>query len=209
MAEKRKQETIKETIPIHFYNEVGQLKVTRGSYKDGTIALHSWDTVPDCEAENCPANALCTYTKKGKCQVQMSYLKGIQYIIFKNYAETMTEAALTRTMTGLVPLYQQFCELKIRKLGIPVSHLTYMTDRGLVKMHPILKEIRECVRLIEMTWHSLGLGKDIRVTPTEPNFKKKTNYSPTGSYYDQMVASQPSHFKQKLRIVKRKSNGAK
>jgi hypothetical protein len=203
-SQKPRREKVKETIPYHFYNDVGKLKVPRGTHNKGGVALYSWDVIPECEKEKCPAFHLCDYKKQGKCQVQMSYMKSIQYILFHNFADEMTESALFRATTGLLPLYQQFCELKIKKLALNPSALTYMTDRGLIKMHPILKELRECVRLIEMTWHSLGLGKEIKIRPPEPAFEGK---KPGMSYYNQMASEQPAHFKRKLRIVQRKGNG--
>ncbi|MFW6120249.1 MAG: hypothetical protein ACOC80_05040, partial [Petrotogales bacterium] len=58
------------------------------------------------------------------------------------------------------------------------------TDKGAIKMHPIYREIRSTIKMIDDMWASLGV-RNIKGTKKEP--KDIEDLIGDTSYYDDMV----------------------
>jgi hypothetical protein len=117
--------------------------------------LVAWDCIQDCVPERCPIGTRCTYKHHSdpKCAVQTEYLQTFVDTIFRTY-RYMDEAEMYKIGMHLVPLYSQLCRLKIVELG--VGAVTYEDLRGVTKIHPIFKEIRDTLRVISSLWRDIG-----------------------------------------------------
>jgi len=161
----RKGGDMGEYLPQYYSTQIGKMGVTKG--RMGEYELYSWDAVSDCLGENCSCYSACEYEKKGKCRLQLNYLKGITNIIYRNYKEKLDEPTCFRVGMHLIPMYGILCRLKMEEMMVmsPVHN----TKAG-IKIHPVYKEIRETIRGIENMWKNLGfvgmMGGDMN-----PGFK--------------------------------------
>lgn len=158
-------------FPKGYENKFGRPTVRRGSLivegKDGDtkkqIMLLSWDAIPRCRGIRCPISSECLATSSDveppmdeRCSLLMSYLKGVSLILFRNYADQLDEEKWTRVGLELLPLYKGLCRMKMVELG--VSDIVSLNRSDNPVIHPIFKEIREQIKLIELIWKNLGLS---------------------------------------------------
>ena len=177
----------------------GRISISRGSHPDyGHLIL--WDNIPDCTGTACPAYAPCHWASKdvpgSKCYAVQNYLRTVTDKIYHSVGAELTEIQKTRIGLELIPLYRTLIRLKLEEIG--VQRVTYTTPKGMLAVHPIFKEIRETVKLIEATMSSIGvhdLDIDMSVRfargymrdPKLPNMK----LLPTAakSYYEMLEVS--------------------
>jgi hypothetical protein len=114
-----------------------------------------FDAVQDCRNTNCPIVLSCPYAKSGKCSVETKYLKAIFESITEEMVKQMTQPLLNKVTLHLIPLFHQLIRFQITAYS--VAEPVYETRLGVVKVHPIFKEIRECIKAIENTQKSMGL----------------------------------------------------
>ena len=143
---------------------IGSTNLNKGEIRDGK-SLKGWDSVSDCTGEDCGLKNKCKYIHKGKCSVQMAYMKNFCDTIFTAY-KYMNEYALFKVGMHLMPLYSHLCKLKMVEASI--SDPVNMTAKGLVQIHPIYKEIRETLKSILMVSRDLHLF--INGTIIDPEF---------------------------------------
>lgn len=161
-------------VPQLVQNSIGSQSIEKGDI-GGQLRFYAWDTVTPCTGRLCPTFMNCTFALKDKveeiienrergieediprCGIMQNYLSSITSIIFRNYAEDLTEAQLYRIGMGLIPSYRQLCRLKIVELGL--DSVTYTTINGEPKLHPIFHAIRDQIVSIEKMWHTIGLNK--------------------------------------------------
>jgi hypothetical protein len=155
-------------IPNTMIEKEGEMTTERGIIKVGkdNIFLYSWDAINSCLEERCPAYKLCSYDKTGKCAVQKNYLNSVMNVIFRNYGEDLTESEFMRIGLHLIPLYKILCKLKMEE--VMIERVIYYDAKGKININPVFKEIREYIKLIEFTWHSLGLPKMGFEAPNPP-----------------------------------------
>lgn len=140
--------------------ELYRLVPTKGKTKLGhrMIAL---DAVRECVGEECPVYDQCPYTKNGKCTVERGYLEAVMNSLYEMVGRDMNQELLNKITLHLLPLFHQLVRFQI--FAYSVSEVCYTTARGLLKMHPVFKEIRETIRAIEATQKSMGIdGEYIR-----------------------------------------------
>lgn len=185
-------------VPTLFDERLGRIKIRRGFFpvQDHTgkeltkYYLFSWDVVPKCTDELCPANQLCDYPRNvGKCQVTAVYLRAAAQTIFQNFSEILDEPTLYRIGIHLMPAYRTLCRLKIEELG--VTKVISISSQGKPTANPIYREIRETIKLVEFLWEKLGLSK-YQVLPPGANLEPQMSPIPSKpatdgmSYYDRL-----------------------
>ena len=146
------RERIQE-MPGRMQTAMGDLSINRGKIEDRHLI--AWDTIQDCRDEECILTTMCYYKREGKCTLQMNYLRAVQNMVFRNFRDTLTETQLFRIGLHLIPLYKVLIKLKMRELV--VDDVLTETTQGSLKAHPVFKEIRDTIKLIEMMWKSLNL----------------------------------------------------
>jgi len=177
----------------------GTLSISRGQHK-GEKALFSWDITMDCTDQACPANNFCEYERNGKCKAMTLYLKGVTNVVIGEHLDNLTEAQLFRIGMHLIPLYRTLVRMKIEELG--VVRIIRADNAGKLAAHPIYKEMREQLKLIELMWKTIGLH-DVACAvplPDEGILLGKAGQS----YYDRMEADalREQRAKNGLRSVK-------
>ncbi|MCK5862502.1 MAG: hypothetical protein KAH38_08455 [Candidatus Hydrogenedentes bacterium] len=161
-------------VPKLVRKSIGSQSIVKGDI-EGQLKYFAWDAVPNCTGPLCPAYLDCTFQRKEevaelleqrqnglelelpRCGIMRGYLESVTEIIFRNYAEDLTETQLYRIGMGLVPQYRQLCRLQIEELGL--NSVLYTTEKGDPRMHPLLGAIREQISVVEKMWHSIGLHK--------------------------------------------------
>lgn len=141
----------------------------KGRTNDKSMQLFSWNAVAKCRPHRCPARDECPHEKIGRCTIQTKYLRSVEKVIFKNYLGVLSEDQFFRVGMHLIPLYKILSRLKIEELG--VKKIISRDKNKKMVVHPIYKEIRETIKMIEFTWKSLGL----KPTPLE---ERKNNKKP-------------------------------
>lgn len=154
---------VREFLPHRLNVTIGRLGVGKGTSDDGNVYLYSWDAIQDCEGERCPAHEFCEFDQRGKCTVMRQYLKSVMTLIFRNFAEDLTEPHLYRIGMHLMPLYKMLCRMKIEEMA--VRRVVTVDDKGKRAANPLYKEIRETIKLIEQTWKRLGLDPLMSLDP--------------------------------------------
>jgi hypothetical protein len=140
--------------------ELYRLTPTKGFTKEG-LRLIAIDAVRDCVGTDCPVYNKCPYAKYGKCTVEVKYLEAVMDSFYNLVKKDMNQDLLNALSLRLMPLFHQLVRFQI--FAYSVSEVCYVTARGLLKIHPVFKEIRETIKAIEATQKSIGLdGEYIR-----------------------------------------------
>lgn len=166
------------------------MKISKGFFAEDTL-FYAWDAVDFCSGTNCIATEVCPYTQSGinkatgkfeqrKCAVQKNFLRSLSVILYRNYYEIISESQLYRIGMHLMPLYKMLSKLYIVELG--VERVAYSDAKGMVRVHPVYKEIRETVKSISQEWHNLGLSN----SPIIPSLDEATSES---TYYENLERS--------------------
>ncbi len=135
------------------------IDIYKGEIRKG-VKFFAWDAVQDCSKNNCPAFKKCEFLKKGKCAVQVKYLKTLTETIQRNY-KYLDEMQLFKVGMQIIPLYSHLLRLKLVEMGI--EEVIYMNNKGGKFVHPVYKEIRQTLLTITMMW------KDLEITPHIPD----------------------------------------
>ena len=116
--------------------------------------LMAWDCITECE-ESCPIHSKCTYKKTPhtKCALQITYLENLTTTIFNTY-RYCSEEVMFKIGMQIVPLYSMLCRQKIVEKS--VMNLAYEDAKGVTRIHPIYKEIRETLKTIAGIWKEVG-----------------------------------------------------
>ena len=176
----------------------GRMNISRGTafvlnkYDEEVMKfkLYSWDVLPVCREERCPAAQHCQYlTGKllpEKCWVVGKYVKHTTDVIFANIGDKMTEAQMFRVGVNLIPLYRNLARMKIEEAGL-ISPLVRVKKQDVP--HKVYKEIREHIKAIDALWKSIGIEHlDIKYNlPPGVTFEKEEGDEEL-SYYDRLEA---------------------
>jgi len=144
----------KNKLSQYYDQKFGTLTISRGHHK-GEKALFSWDITVECTDTACPASGVCEYERVGKCKAMTLYLKGVTNVVIGEHIDELSESQLFRIGMHMVPLYRTLVRMKIEELG--VGRIIQSDDKGKLSAHPIYKEMREQIKLIEMMWKTIGL----------------------------------------------------
>jgi hypothetical protein len=132
---------------------IGSANLNKGEIREGMV-LKGWDSVSDCTDSDCLLVSKCNYVHKGKCGVQVAYIKNFCDTIFNTY-KYLDSNCLFKVGMHLMPLYSHLCKLKIVEASI--SDPINTTAKGLIQVHPIYKEIRETLKAILMVSRDMDL----------------------------------------------------
>lgn len=157
--------------------KLGNLDMDKGEVRKGHT-LFAWDAVQECSQSRCPIHTQCAYDKKGKCLVQLRYVETIMLTVTKTY-KYLDDVQLTKIGIQLLPLYSHLVRLKIIERGITLENIVESV-KGKKHIHPIFKEIRQTLLMINMMWRDL-LIRPINLMmpdPTDPDAPVDANDDP-------------------------------
>lgn len=182
-------------LPQTYQLTFGKMNISRGTgvildefdEQKAKIKLYSWDVLPMCRSDECPAAHYCHYltgkAEPERCWVIGKYIKHTVDVIFGNIGDKMTEAQLFRVGTGLIPLYRNLARLKIEEAGLVSPNIE--TVKGTPVPHPIYKEIRAYIKDIEALWKSIGI-ENLDFKYNVPSGVEFSDEGDGDSYYDQL-----------------------
>lgn len=174
----------------------GTLTMRRGR-DDNKKELFSWEPIPDCIDNLCPLREKCTFVKRGKdsnkCHVAAGIVRAAATNIISNYGKSINNAQRNRIGQHLMPLYVQLAKLNIYEASLDSPQ--YSDNKGVSKIDPVYKDIRETIRAIDMQWKHIGL-QDMKVDSAD-----------TDSWYEGMEKSAQREMmqrkKQTIKLVKK------
>jgi hypothetical protein len=140
---------------------IGSLNLDKGIIRDGH-SLFAWDAIQDCDVSSCPVSKKCTYLKRGKCAVQVAYLKRLCNDVCKTY-KYMDDLQYFKIGTQIIPLYSHLFRLKLLELSL--KEIVYVNPKGVKFIHPVYKEIRQTLSTIHLMWKDLGVTPEIPEMP--------------------------------------------
>jgi hypothetical protein len=177
------------------FREWGLMRTTQKKYND--LSFPVWSAVQDCEQQECVSVEVCPYMgpeglvmmgqprkdgqpNRSKCQVMLKYLKQVEGMVSKRKDLDLDEFDWFKVGIHIIPLYKQLCRFKIIEMSIPTAKVSEMTKQGTTKVHSIFKEIRECLKSIDLAWRELDINTK-KVRKLEPDFVE-----PKRGYYEVM-----------------------
>ena len=150
---------------------IGDMTLYKGNFKDKKLI--SWDAVITC-TDDCPINDRCPYDKsKNLCEMRRRYLESVITTLESGLkGDTIDDLDMIQVGLLLVPLFSQLVTFKIKahSLGDQI-----MYGKG---VHPVYKEIRQCVRSIS------DIIADLKMKGSD---KKKGLLDGDSGYYDRMI----------------------
>ena len=163
--------------------KIGEVGVSEVKMDD--VVIYFWSSVSDCQ-DGCPLHDRCVHAGIGKCEVQKEYMSNVATTIFRNYGDKIPEPILFRVGMHMIPLYTMLCQLQLQAHGIEIVNV----GKNKIYIHPIMKEIRETIKILEGLWKTLDLHADWQFTVnlTKEDIEKM---------YKQQVTS---HMKKKAKI---------
>ncbi len=151
------------------------------TYKSVPVVI--WDACHNCIGDRCPISHRCEfYLTEEKCMVMYYYLDNVFRTALDTIGDKISKKEMHKIGLHLVPLYTQLVKFKIEELGI--ERPTYTTEKGDVKMHPLYREIRSTIKMIDDMWSDLGLK---RVGKNKKEVKDIEDLIGDTSYYDDMT----------------------
>jgi hypothetical protein len=157
---------------IRNLHKIGDLNLEKGMVRSG-VTMFAWDGVQECNPTTCPATEICGYIHRGKCAVQMNYLRALYGAILGTY-KYLDDVVLFKIGMQIIPLYVMLVKMQITELSLDSP--IYNTDKGAILPHPIYKEIRETLKAIHVMWKDLDITFEFG---QKPNFRQKTGDAPT------------------------------
>lgn len=143
--------------------KLGGLDLDKGEVRPGHT-FFMWDAVQDCVEHECPVYDECKYEKRDKCAVQVKYVSSICHVIINTY-KYLDDVQLTKIGVQLVPLYSHLCRLKIIEKSITLGNIVGSTAKGIQFIHPVFKEIRQTMLMINQMWRDLLIRPINLMTP--------------------------------------------
>lgn len=140
-------------------NANSDINIATDSLNKGIISngkeLIAWDCIQECDLEVCPIAETCIYqnSNKEKCGIQIAYLNSLTNMIFSSY-RYLGQDILFKVGMQLIPLYSQLCRQKIVEKSL--KSITYHDNKGVLRIHPIYKEIRETLKVITGITREIG-----------------------------------------------------
>ena len=185
MARQGKSLPLPKSLEANEYRDYGKMKINIRKLNTLDTKFPIWVAIQECEYEQCISATVCPYyypqdvLKSRGCLVMKNYLKEVERLVYDNFIDDLDEYDLFRVGMHLIPLYKQLCRLKIVEMSMTMSSIIEETRSGTSKANGILKEIRECIRTIDVTWRELGVTKARR--EKDPEMIK-----PARGYYEAM-----------------------
>jgi hypothetical protein len=173
-----------------FGTNFGSLQVYKGKREEKELV--SWDLVPDCNRDSCTAWKSCTVGQNmglttERCSVRLNYLKTVEKIMFSPHNRgKMSEQQIMMFGFQVLPLYAQLINLKIFEAGYAGQIQVSIGKHGQRQIHPIYKEIRETIRVINLSWKMIGLDP-ISMKERSPFGGTGDNENGDPMYYDSLV----------------------
>lgn len=133
-----------------YHKRSGSIEMHKGQTEEG-IPVVAWDAIITCVDEDCPIHTVCPYTRSGKCKVRREYISYV-YKILMGQVDKDDSVAHFRIGMELVPLFLQLIDIKIYSYGSLVS---YISPKGDLKVNPLMREMRSCIRSISDTIRAL------------------------------------------------------
>jgi hypothetical protein len=192
------------SLPTELSELLGNLGTGRGEFKKD-IRMYAWDAVKNCTGPTCPSYRYCAEHEVGKrCTIMENYLSAIYSTILRSAKKQNSkdlEVKLLRVGFDLIPLYKNYMFLKLGEMG--VEEAIEKDHRGIKRINPIYKEIRETVKEIEKTWKSIGLGEFAGVGTPLSKKGVRPEPAPEEEYTMQLQQKSKSQIQQVPQIPRR------
>ncbi len=152
------------------------------------IPVVIWSSVCDCE-ESCPIYDSCLVKKNGeKCELMREYFSHILNSAIAVHGSYINEKIMVSIGMHLMPLYAQLFKFKLVEKSISASGIVRLNKKGEMQIHPLYKEMRECVKLIDGLWSRIGLKNFARGKGGE--IDSEDFFSGDADYYESISAAE-------------------
>lgn len=115
-----------------------------------------WNNVMDCN-EDCLICDTCTVKKEEKCAVMRDYISNVLNSAITVHGSYLNEKDMVSIGMLIIPLYSQLFKLKIMEKSLGMKDMLRFNKQGTWSMHPVYREIRDCVKSIESMWNRVGM----------------------------------------------------
>ena len=194
MSNKNKNKEKKDSNFPVVSSDLNDLLPANTFVSDNPISFF-FDTVKKC-SESCKIYEICTMKRVGeKCQIERLYIATAMKPIYDELGTVLTSFDKIRLGLHLTPLYQLLARLQ--KESITQENVAHSTDSGLIRIHPIYKEIRETIKIIDDMWSTLKLDEKLKELNAEKTLIDGTMVGPDmiegdGGIYDVLENSNAS-----------------
>lgn len=110
--------------------------------------------------ERCPMAAECDMFQVGRpCRPHREYTKAVYEAALDVCGKTFNTKEGVRIGCLLIPMFSILFDLQLEYAAL--ERLVVMNDRGEVKMHPVISEIRKQTSAVEKMWNHLGFKEPL------------------------------------------------
>ena len=168
-------------------HQATSLKPTTGTINGKS--LRRFTPIQDCLKEECPLFQWCPYVKKGVCGLEREYLNPI-YEIYIRLDDELTELDLCG-IDELMSLQHQL--IKLKKVEFLIFNPAYTDGKGVKRIHPIFREIREVIHDIDIKRKSLKLNEKwerkfgTKMKTVSQDIKRKLSEKGDPGYYETLL----------------------
>ena len=132
---------------------IGEFPISKG--KVSGYSFKSFDYIAPCKKDECPIKDICPHAKQGVCNFEREWL----HAAFEPFSELIkkTPDRFLMQIVGqhLMPLYRQL--VRMQKVELAVKHEVVEDCKGMKKIHPVFKELRDITDAIFKVWKNSGL----------------------------------------------------
>jgi hypothetical protein len=168
--------------------------VYKGKIND--IPILAWDFISPCIREKCGIFTRCRFAQgegiyqleqkyshvlDKYCTTQKRYVDKIFDTLIYSNRDTLTAEDSLRLGLMVMPMFGHLIKLKIAEASF--DQILFEDSKGMKKINPIYREIRETVKSISAIMNELGMG-GVEL----PNAQDFTHGDPT--YYDRMYGDE-------------------
>ena len=116
-----------------------------------------WSALADCD-EKCPLIGKCEKENDGeKCEVMKDYFSNIINSAIATHGSYMNDKIAVSIGMNIMPLYAQLFKFKLIEQSLGMNEMVRVNKKGDMSMHPLYKEMRECIKLIDGLWTRIGM----------------------------------------------------
>jgi len=153
----------------------GGLDLVKG-VSSADVDVIAWDSAGLCTMDKCPIITDCDRAfgirdriareeEVPKCVVQATYLNTVHRMLVEEKGEKLSASDSVRIGLMVLPLFGQLIRFKLWEIGLG-GDIIIGSDKGKIGIHPVYREMREVMKLINTIVRDMGRDTKLAIKRT-------------------------------------------